>query len=242
MPDRVEQPTPGRDPVEVECRCDRSGLGDEWASVWVDRGEQARRGLDPMGTAGPMDDPETPIAATLVRDGRIWTVSMGGERGSLTHLKGLADIATLVRSVGRDVPALQLSGGWTVPSGSASEVVDVQALDAYRRRLLELGAELDQAGGDADLGRAASLQAEREQLIAEIGRTTGLGGRIRSHANDPAERARKAVTGRIRDAIDRLGDVAPTMGAHLDRSIRTGLRCSYSPTGDDAAVRWEVHT
>ena len=214
------------------------------ATVWVERGERARfaLGLDQAGPSGPMDGAETPTVATLVRDGRVWTVSMGSERGRLPHLKGLADIATLVRHAGQDVPALQLAGGWTGPSGATTEIVDVQALDAYRRRLQELDADLDQADADADLGRVASLQVERDRLLAEIGRVTGLGGRIRSHANEPAERARKAVTGRIRDAIDRLGDVAPTIGAHLDRSIRTGLRCSYSPTGDDAAVRWEVRT
>ena len=81
---------------------------------------------------------------------------------------------------------------------------------------------------------------ERDQLLTEVRRTTGLGGRIRTVANDPAERARKAVSGRIRDAIRRLDNITPRLAAHLDRSIVTGLRCAYVPTGADASIRWRV--
>ena len=211
------------------------------AVVWVERGERASRVLGRQPASGGPGS-SAAVVATLVRDGRVWTVSLGDEHGRLPHLKGVADIATLVRHAGQEVSALQLFGGWTGPIGSASELIDLEALDAYRHRLREIDADLEQAADDADLGRVESLQVERELLIAEVGRSTGLGGRIRSHANDPAERARKAVTGRIRDSIERFSDVAPSLGAHLDRSIRTGLRCCYVPAGDDAAVRWEVET
>jgi hypothetical protein len=43
------------------------------------------------------------------------------------------------------------------------------------------------------------------------------------------DRARKAVSARIRDAIRRIADVMPDLGAHLDRSIRTGTTCRYDP-------------
>ena len=117
-------------------------------------------------------------------------------------------------------------------------MIDSQALSAYRARLAELEAEIDQAHGDADLALWGRLGEERELLLAEVRRSTGLGGRARTVAHDPAERARKAVSARIRDAIRRIGDVAPQLAGHLDRSIVTGLRCSYSPPGADAAVRW----
>ena len=44
-----------------------------------------------------------------------------------------------------------------------------------------------------------------------------------------AERARKAVTARIRDAIRRIGAAHPDLGAHLDRTVRTGTTCRYDP-------------
>jgi hypothetical protein len=48
-------------------------------------------------------------------------------------------------------------------------------------------------------------------------------------ANTAAERARKAVTARIRDAIRRVAEAHPEFGAHLDRSVRTGTVCRYDP-------------
>jgi hypothetical protein len=51
------------------------------------------------------------------------------------------------------------------------------------------------------------------------------------------ERARKAVTDRLRDAIARLRREHPELGLHLARSVRTGAFCSYS---SGKPVRWIV--
>jgi hypothetical protein len=121
-------------------------------------------------------------------------------------------------------------------------MIDVPALDAYRKRLDDLDAEIDEAEQHADLGRSERLESEREQLLAEVRRVTGLGGRIRTNSNDPAERARKAVSGRIRDAIGRVEQIMPGLALHLNRSIHTGLQCSYAPPTDDVPIRWHVET
>jgi hypothetical protein len=55
-----------------------------------------------------------------------------------------------------------------------------------------------------------------------------LGGRPR-RLLDPAERARKAVTWRVHDAIDHIEKVHPALGRHLRRSVRTGSFCAYDP-------------
>jgi hypothetical protein len=157
-------------------------------------------------------------------------------------VKGLSDIAVLVQQPGEEVSALQLAGGLAADDSSSQELIDLEALNAYRARLDDLSAEIDQAETAADIGRVESLETEREQLLAEIRRATGLGGRPRSNPNDPAERARKAVSARMRDAIRRIDTVAPLLAAHLDRSIQTGLRCSYAPTSDDASISWNVTT
>ena len=46
---------------------------------------------------------------------------------------------------------------------------------------------------------------------------------------DPAERARKAVTWRIRDAISRITGADRALGDHFRRSVRTGAFCVYDP-------------
>lgn len=214
------------------------------AAVWVRHGEAARGALATNGAAGARRTAEGLAAekVSLARSGNVWTLSWRAERAHLPHLKGLADIATLVRQPGRELSALELAGGAAAAAGGSDPLIDLEALDAYRSRLAELAVEIDQARDDDDIGRTERLEIEREHLLAEIRRATGLGGRLRTNANDPAERARKAVTARVRDVIRRLGSDAPLLAAHLDRSIRTGLRCSYEPLGADASVRWEIQT
>ena len=111
----------------------------------------------------------------------------------------------------------------------AEPVLDHAGLIAYRRRLTELDDELASAQDNADLARQQRASEEREQLLAELRRATRPDGSSRSLSNTAAERARKAVTARIRDAIRRISDAHPELGTHLDRTIRTGTTCRYEP-------------
>jgi hypothetical protein len=56
----------------------------------------------------------------------------------------------------------------------------------------------------------------------------GLGGRSR-RAGSAAERARSAVQRRIKNALERIEETSPTLGAHLARSVKTGNFCVYRP-------------
>ena len=93
-------------------------------------------------------------------------------------------------------------------------------------------AQLDETLADADRdnlpARSAAAQAERDVLIRELKAAVGLGGRAR-RLGDDAERARKAVTARIRDSIARIDARHPVLGTHLRESITTGLFCRYAP-------------
>ncbi len=57
----------------------------------------------------------------------------------------------------------------------------------------------------------------------------GLAGRDRPLGTSTTERARKAVTARLREAIGRIESALPELGAHLDRSVLTGTQCRYEP-------------
>ena len=83
---------------------------------------------------------------------------------------------------------------------------------------------------------APGAEAERQALLDELGRVTGAHRQPRQFANHPAERARKAVTARIRDAIRKLEPVLPELAAHLERTIVTGTYCRYRPDG----TAWEI--
>lgn len=212
------------------------------ASVWASHGERALLATNQRSAATTphRGDESATAIASLIREDGVWTISWQDESRTVPHLKGLADIATLISRRDQEVSALELVGGPAHFGARTDAMTDVASLDAYRQRLADLDAEIDDADRNADLGRSELLDVERQQLLAELRRVTGLGGRIRSNANDPAERARKAVSGRIRDVIRRLAEATPELAAHLDRSIQTGLRCSYAPVGRDRQLRWNI--
>ncbi len=217
------------------------------ANVWARVGNESLTELDrparsgePSPSTSPTRTGVTDAVATLRLTGGIWSVQCGNESGSVRDVKGIGDIVQLVRRPGAEISALQLANPSAPDTAAIEPVIDLEALAAYRTRLDQIDQELDEATDAADLGRVEILQEEREALLAEVRRSTGLGGRVRNVANDPAERARKAVSARIRDAINRLAAVAPDLAAHLDRSILTGLRCSYTPGAGEPPITWQV--
>jgi hypothetical protein len=200
------------------------------AHAWAELDRERLRRLQPPAEAGAA------AGNVFRRDGDVWTL---GHAGSLVHLadaKGLRDIAVLLASPGRSVPALELLAGRPVPDGGADPVLDDRARAAYRARLAELEAELDDAEDAADLHRAERARAERDALVDELARATGLGGRPR-RLGDERERARKAVTARVRDALGRIEQAHPSLGRHLRETISTGTSCAYAPA---APVDWEL--
>jgi hypothetical protein len=170
--------------------------------------------------------PAAEHAPLLRRVGDMWQANYRGQTAYLRDSRGLRDLAVLLTHPRTDLSALQLVGA---PNGSTDRVLDRTALFAYRRRLAELDDDLEAARNDSDLARQQHATDEREQLLAELRRATRPDGTARPLANTDAERARKAVTARIRDAIRRITAAHPDLGAHLDRTVRTGQSCRYDP-------------
>lgn len=153
-------------------------------------------------------------ATALSREGDLWRVSYRGRSARLRDAKGLHDLAILLARPGVDVSAVELmaGGGPVLRDRLAAEpTLDPAALSAYRRRLADPRAS----------------DAERDRLRSELRRATRPGGAARPLGPDNAERARKAVTARIRDAIRRIEVALPDLGRHLDRTVRTGHLCRY---------------
>ena len=201
------------------------------ARSWLDRALDTHRRLgatrwEAETLAALRDD-----APALRRVGDLWQVSYGGRSAHLPDVKGLHDLATLLARPGQEVAAIELMGTPGSGDETGEAVLDGAALTAYRRRLSQLDEDLADARHDHDLGRAERYADEREQVLTELRHATRPGGGSRRLGTTSSERARKAVTGRIRDAIQRIEAVLPELGAHLDRAIRTGTACSYRPDG-----------
>jgi hypothetical protein len=148
--------------------------------------------------------------------------------------KGLRDIAILLARPGEPVRAAQLAG-LVAPAG-ADPVLDDRARAAYKARLTELDQDIDDATVSNDPERAARAAAERDALIGELSHALGLGGRSR-RLGDDTERARKAVTARIRHTIGHLRRYHPDLADHLRAAIRTGTACTYQPA---EPVDWDL--
>jgi hypothetical protein len=115
-----------------------------------------------------------------------------------------------------------------VPVGDAGPMLDREALRQYRKRLADLDEELEDAEAKHDAARHAKRSAEREALLKELARATGLGGKPR-RTGSPTEKARLNVTRTIRHAITHLSTALPELAAHLEESVSTGVSCCYEP-------------
>jgi hypothetical protein len=175
--------------------------------------------------------PAAGSGATLRRVGDMWEVGYGGRTAYLRDVKGLHDLAALLARPGVELAAIDLAGATGGPRRPeiAAPTLDRAALDAYRRRLVELADDLVDAERNDDIGRAGRARDEREWIVAELRRSTRPSGASRTLGATTAERARKAVSARIRDGIRRIAEVMPDLGAHLDRSVHTGTTCRYDP-------------
>jgi hypothetical protein len=170
------------------------------------------------------------------RRGGVWHISFAGASAVVAHTKGLGDIARLLAAPGTDIHALDLMDA-ADRSGAAGALADRRALNAYRQRLADLETEKAEAAAFHDDERAVRLEAERQALLEELGRLKGAQGRVRQFANHPAERARKAIAARVRDAIGKLEAPLPELAGHLHRTIVTGTYCRYR---GEAGITWDV--
>jgi hypothetical protein len=187
-----------------------------------------RRAAPPVATG--------PTTASLVRDGDVWAITWDATTVRVRHAKGVADLAAMLARPARELHVRDLEAG-SIAGASVEAMADADALGQYRARLREIEAQLDDADRDGDIGRSTVLTAERDALVAELARTTGLGGRARRAAADPDERLRKAVSARVKASIERIEQLHPALGRHLRASVRTGFWCSYAP---ERPVEWRV--
>jgi hypothetical protein len=202
----------------------------------VQRARQARARLagPAVSRRGTTRSGEHGAANAFRFDGQVWALTFQGQTVHVPDAKGLHDLQVLLGRPGVDVRAVDLLdplGGDPARATGSDPVLDEQAKAAYRDRLAQLDEQIDQALERRDDRRAAALDRERRALIDELRRATGLGGRSR-RLGDASERARKAVSERIRDTLRRLDRRHPSLARHLRASVSTGATCRYQPPID----------
>lgn len=187
-----------------------------------------------LATQAPAPMADRAEAAVFQRGDGIWNLHFGGLGVSLSEVKGFHDLAVLLARPGEEIHCLELAGR---PSeGEGDSVLDPQAQREVRSRIRDLQKELDEAEERHDLGGVERARTELDQLVDGLATTLGIGGRSRKLGSS-AERARSAVTWRIRNAVRKITAAHPRLGQHLDNAVRTGTFCVYTP---EAPVDWMV--
>jgi hypothetical protein len=156
-----------------------------------------------------------------------------GQSVQLTHQKGFADIARLLERPGVELHCLELADRPAEPAGDA-DVLDDRARREIQARVRELQRELDDAEAAHDGVRAERAREELDRIVELLSSALGLRGRSRALGSG-SERARSAVTWRIRSGIKKIGQAHPRLGRHLENAVRTGTFCLYQP---EAPVEW----
>lgn len=188
------------------------------------------RDVPPPDTAEIPSDPQT-MRFSMRREGEVWAIR-GTNEFRLKDSRGLRILARLVDAPGQehhvtDLLAPRGEAGYVADAGDA---LDEKAIAEYRARLQDLREQEKEADAWADPARAERASAEIEALARELSRNVGLGGRARK-ASATSEKARINVRQRLRDALERISEHDPPLGRHLRRAVRTGVFCSYDPSG-----------
>jgi tetratricopeptide (TPR) repeat protein len=185
-------------------------------------------------------EPRPTLDFSLRVTGKDVLVVCNGRTTRLRAVRGLPMLARLVEHPGQELHVLDLAADPDDPSasadrGDAGDVLDAKAREDYRRRIVELRAEIEEADRFADVGRADRARCELDLLLQQLSSAFGLGGRAR-RAGSAAERARITVQRRVREAIKKIAEHEAELGRHLDWAIRTGTYCAYEPGGRNTAV------
>ncbi|MFC3076557.1 hypothetical protein ACFODL_00500 [Phenylobacterium terrae] len=195
--------------------------------------------VEGLGRVGLTAEPSAPTPASpaaeearFVRSGGLWEAAYAGKSAHLPDMKGCRDLALLLAAPGERIHCMDLAG--RAAEGDAGAAMDGRARAACQRRIRDLQEQMADAERDGDLARTERLGAELDALIEQLSAAMGLGGRGRK-LDDPAEKARTAVTWRIRSAVKKIAEAHPALGRHLELSVRTGAFCAYTP---ERPVRW----
>ena len=159
------------------------------------------------------------------------TIGWGSSSVVVRDLKGYRYVARLLERPDQefhaaDLVRMEAGSDQPGPLDRGIPVLDDAAKAAYRRRLDDIDEDIADARSHNDIARAELAERDREYLIEELKRATGLGGRDRVVLDD-AERARVSVTRSIRYSLARLAESSPAVAEHLRQHVQTGTFCRY---------------
>jgi TolB-like protein len=165
----------------------------------------------------------------FLKEATGWKLSYENAAVQLLEVKGFYDIQKMVSQPRQLFHCAELMGN--VVNEKGEKLFDAKAKKQYEKKIVELQADIREAEQRSDFLQLEKLQDEYGKLIEHLSQSLGIKGKIRESSN-PVEKARSAVTWRIRSAIARIESNHPQLGTHLSNAIKTGSFCSYQPDRD----------
>lgn len=168
----------------------------------------------------------------FLKEAAAWKLSYDGTLVQMPELKGFYDIQKMLQEPRQLFHCAELMGSPVNDQGE--KLIDEKARKEYQKKILDLQTDLQEAEQHSDYIRIEKLQAEYDRLVDHLSKSLGLKGKTRE-TGSTVEKARSALTWRIRNAIARIEQHHPMLGAHLSNAIKTGILCSYQP---DREISW----
>jgi hypothetical protein len=183
----------------------------------------------------------------LLMRGSFWEVKHGGRTAIVDDCRGLRYIALLIRNAGGDRGPIHAKELVALAAGQPAGAVELTAadpvLDDVARtqliaRLEELAAERREATSLNDSSRLGALDEEYERIADVL--ADGAHERRRSRRGtfaDDGERARKAVSKAISEAISKIAShpELSELAQHFTSAVHKGLWLSYA-----GGIAWEI--
>ena len=173
---------------------------------------------------------EKPKTSSFLLKGDIWELQYVNHSVSLKSAKGYFDIQKLLQNPHQEFHSLELMGSGLNENVSTSSI-DGKAKQQYMHRIKDLQSEIDEAEDMNQIEKSRSLREEYDLILDHLSQSMGLDGKTRKIGSN-AEKARSAVTWRIRNTIKKIQKEHPELGKHRSTSIKTGTFCSYQPELD----------
>jgi TolB-like protein len=168
-------------------------------------------------------------------NGDVWNLHYKNKSVILKDVKGYHDIHKMLSEPIKEFHCLDLMSS-TIEEKSAAETLDQKAKAQYLKRIQELQEEIEEAETLQNGEKIGLLQEEYDFIVSHLSNSTGLAGKSRK-VGSTMEKARSAVTWRIRSAIKKIDQHHTALANHLSKSIKTGTFCSYTP---ENRVDWEL--
>jgi hypothetical protein len=110
-------------------------------------------------------------------------------------------------------------------------IADPEAIASVKERMRRIATQIELAEKHGQIDEAQALDMQLAELAKHLSSYRGLGGRERRFSEED-EKCRKRVTAAIRTAKRTIRRTHPKLGEHLDKSVKTGMICSYEPPAE----------